>query len=313
MVVIYCTKFVFKTFKISINYTNWLTNTFNCDIIFMLKKGGISVAFGATFKRYEKKFLLNPEQFLAVKAEIDKYFIPDKYGETKICNIYFDTPDFILVRRSIDKPVFKEKLRLRTYGIPNDSTTAFVEVKRKFNKVVYKRRIHFSYVDAIEYACNGKSVENTTQITKEIDYFLSLYKGICPQFYISYDRSAFFYKETSDIRVTFDKNITWRDYDLDLRKGSYGEQLLPDNYVIMEIKVPKMAPLWLVQLLSELKVYSTSFSKVGTAYKTMLAKKIGASPISTGNPRLLIQQNTDANEDMTEVNIIQDYSVEGVI
>lgn len=271
------------------------------------------MAFGATFKRYEKKFLLNPEQFLTIKAEVDKFFVPDKYGETKICNIYFDTPEFTLVRRSIDKPVFKEKLRLRTYGVPNDKTTAFVEVKRKFDKIVYKRRIHLPYIDAIDYACNGKRAENESQITKEIDYFIDLYQGISPQFYISYDRSAFFYKETSDIRVTFDRNITWRDYDLDLRKGSYGEQLLPDDYVIMEVKVPKMAPLWLVQLLSKLRVYSTSFSKVGTAYKTMLAKKIGASPISTGNPRLLIQQNLDTDEDMTEVNIVQDYSVEGVI
>ena len=270
------------------------------------------MAFGTTFKRYEKKFLLNPEQFLIIKAEIDKYFVPDKYGETKICNIYFDTPDYILVRRSVDKPVFKEKLRLRTYGIPNDNTTAFVEVKRKFNKIVYKRRVHFPYLEAMDYACNKFKPENSSQITKEIDYFLNLYAGISPQFYISYDRSAFFYKETSDIRVTFDRNIIWRDYDLDLRKGSYGEHLLPDNYVIMEIKVPKMAPLWLVQLLSKLKVYSTSFSKVGTAYKTMLAKKIGASNISTGNPRLLIQQSIDIDEDMTEVNIFQDYSIEGV-
>lgn len=271
------------------------------------------MAFGVTFKRYEKKFLLTPEQYTLIKTEVDKHFVPDKYGETKICNIYFDTPDFILVRRSIDKPVFKEKLRLRTYGIPTDDTTAFVEVKRKFNKIVYKRRIHFPYTDAMEYVCNGDHENNISQITKEIDYFINFYKGICPQFYISYDRSAFFYKETSDIRITFDKNITWRDYDLDLRKGSYGEQLLPDNYVIMEIKVPKMAPLWLAQLLSKLQVYSTSFSKVGTAYKTMLAKKIGASPISTGNPRLIIQENLDNDEDMTEINIVQDFTKEGVI
>ena len=269
------------------------------------------MAFGVTFKRYEKKFLLNPEQFLAIKEEIDRHFDPDKYGETKICNIYYDTPDFVLVRRSVDKPVFKEKLRLRTYGIPNDDTTAFVEVKRKFNKIVYKRRIHMNYTKAIDYL-NGQEIDSNTQITKEINYFLKLYSGICPQFYISYDRSAFFYKENSEIRITFDKNITWRDYDLDLRLGSYGEQLLPDNYVIMEIKVPKMAPLWLVNLLSKLKVYSTSFSKVGTAYKTMLAKKIGAKPISTGNPRLLYEQNI-IESDMIEVNIAQDYPIEGVV
>ena len=205
---------------------------------------------------------------------------------TKICNIYYDTPEYLLITRSIDKPIFKEKLRLRTYGVPKDNTTAFIEVKRKFDSVVYKRRIHMPYVDALEYIKNPPS-DSKKQINKEIDYAIKLYKGIAPSFYISYDRSAFFYKETSDIRVTFDTNITWRDYDLDLRNGSYGESLLPEGYKIMELKVPNTAPLWLAELLSDLKIYPTSFSKVGTAYKTMLAKKINASVISTANPNLM--------------------------
>ena len=111
-------------------------------LLYNSKKGGIVLAFGVTFKRFEKKFLLNPYQYERLKTEIDKHFNPDKYGETKICNIYFDTPDYLLIRRSIDKPIFKEKVRLRTYGVPNDQTVAFFEVKRKYKKVVYKRRIH---------------------------------------------------------------------------------------------------------------------------------------------------------------------------
>ncbi|MBQ7760657.1 MAG: polyphosphate polymerase domain-containing protein [Clostridia bacterium] len=263
------------------------------------------MAFGVTFKRYEKKFLLNPEQYEAVRKEINKHFIPDKYGETTICNIYYDTPDYLLIQRSIDKPVFKEKVRLRTYGVPTDNTVSFLEVKRKFNKVVYKRRIHLPYTEAIDYVAsigenNGKSNDTSkdpdkTQILKEIEYLLSLYKGLCPKFYISYDRCAFFYKETNDIRITFDKNLTWRDYDLDLRLGSYGEQLLPDGYTIMEIKVPNTVPLWLATLLSEQKIYSSSFSKVGTAYKTMLARKLNRPVAITGNPRLIMQANKTEN------------------
>lgn len=244
------------------------------------------MAYGVSFKRYEKKYLLNPEQYAILKAEIDKHFVPDEYGETKICNIYYDTPEYLLITRSIDKPIFKEKLRIRTYGVPKDTSTAFIEVKRKFNSIVYKRRIHMPYVDAIRYVENPPT-NSTKQINKEIDYTIKMYNGIAPSFYISYDRSAFFYKETSDIRVTFDTNITWRDYDLDLRKGSYGESLLPNGYRIMELKVPNTAPLWLAELLSDLKIYPTSFSKVGTAFKTMLAKKINASIISTANPNLM--------------------------
>lgn len=260
------------------------------------------MAFGVTFKRFEKKFLLNPMQYRIIKAEIDKHFYPDKYGETKICNLYYDTPGFTLISRSIDKPPFKEKLRLRTYGVPFDDSTSFLEVKRKFDGVVYKRRIHMPYIEALNYYTNNK---NETQITKEIDYLFDLYKGIAPRLYISYDRSAFFDKKNKDIRVTFDKNITWRDYDLDLRLGSYGDLLLPDGYAVMEIKVPKTAPLWLVRLLSEQKVYSTSFSKVGTAYKTMIAKRTNASDISTGNPRILLQ-HLENNYEWIEENIIEE-------
>jgi len=232
------------------------------------------MAFGFTFKRYEKKYLLSPEQFKAIKVEIDKHFVPDKYGETKICNIYFDTPEYLLIRRSNEKPVFKEKFRLRTYGVPTDDTVAFLEIKRKYKKVVYKRRIHLPYSKAIAYLSGKEKLENETQITKEIDYFINFYKGICPKFYISYDRSAFFYKETSDIRITFDKNITWRSDDLDLRLGSYGKQLLPDGYTIMEIKVPATTPLWLAELMTKLNIRPTSFSKVGTAYKNMISEEV---------------------------------------
>lgn len=242
------------------------------------------MAFGVTFKRYEKKYLLNPDQYSVLKSEIDKHFIPDKYGETKICNLYLDTNDYVLIRRSIDKPVFKEKCRLRTYGIAKDDSTAFLEIKRKFNSIVYKRRIHKDYLNLFGFVNGGVNCLDDSQISKEIKYLFDFYGSVKPRFYISYDRSAFFYKETSDIRITFDKNLVWRDYDLDLRLGSYGESLLPDGYILMEIKVPNTAPLWLANLLSELKIYPRSFSKVGTAYKTMIGKRINASAISVNNP-----------------------------
>lgn len=242
------------------------------------------MAFGVTFKRYEKKYLLNPYQYSVLKAEIDKHFEPDKYGETKICNLYLDTSDYVLIRRSVDKPVFKEKVRLRTYGVPNDGTTAFLEIKRKFNSIVYKRRIHLDYKQALKCVNGEYSSLDDRQISEEIRYLFDFYGDIRPRFYISYDRCAFFYKETSDIRITFDKNLIWRDTDLDLSLGSYGHSLLPEGYTLMEIKVPNTVPLWLANLLSELKIYPRSFSKVGTAYKTMLGKKIGASAVSVGNP-----------------------------
>lgn len=242
------------------------------------------MAYGVTFKRYEKKYLLDPYQYSVLKAEIEKHFVPDEYGETKICNLYLDTSDYVLIRRSIDKPIFKEKVRLRTYGTPVGDSTAFIEIKRKFKKIVYKRRIHMDYSQALKCVNGDSSALDDKQISEEIRYLFDFYGDIRPRFYISYDRCAFFYKETSDIRITFDKNLIWRDTDLDLSLGSYGNSLLPDGYTLMEIKVPNTVPLWLARLLSELKVYPRSFSKVGTAYKTMLGEKIGASTVSVGNP-----------------------------
>ena len=255
------------------------------------------MAYGVTFKRYEKKFLINSEQFEALKIEIDKHFVPDKYGETKICNLYYDTPDYLLIRRSIDKPIFKEKLRLRTYGVANNDTTAFCEIKRKFKSVVYKRRIHLPYTDAIRYLNKEYESYDDSQISRELKYLLDFYSHLEPKFYISYDRCAFFYKETNDIRITFDKNITWRATDLDLRLGSYGEQLLPKDYTLMEIKVPNTVPLWLSQLLSRLSIHPSSFSKVGNAYKKMLRSDYD---ISVGHTVLteeqIFEETLDENE-----------------
>lgn len=254
------------------------------------------MAFGVTFKRYEKKFLINAEQYEAIIAEVEKHFEPDKYGKTKICNLYYDTPDFLTTRRSVDKPIFKEKLRLRTYGVPNDDTTAFCEVKRKFKSVVYKRRVHLPYTKAVDYLAQNYEGDDT-QISREIKYLLKFYGKMAPQFYISYDRCAYFYKETSDIRITFDKNITWRTTDLDLRLGSYGKQLLPEGYTLMEIKVPNTVPLWLSQLLSQLGVMSSSFSKVGNAYKIMLKHnynvRLGHTVL---NEELSLDEILDENE-----------------
>ena len=223
-----------------------------------------------TFNRLEKKFILTEEQYLLIKAEIDKRFDPDEYGETKICNLYYDTPDYILITRSIEKPIYKEKLRLRTYGVPTSESLGFAEVKKKYNGVVFKRRIVMPLDKSLDFLANKCDIENPTQISRELKYFLNFYKTLAPRIYISYDRSAFFCKDDKDFRITFDKNLTWRNYDLDLTKGSYGDSLLQDGQVLMEVKVATAIPMWLVNILSQNKIYTRSFSKVGTAFTKMI-------------------------------------------
>ncbi len=92
------------------------------------------------FRRYENKYLLNDRQLEALKNSLSKYMAQDAHGSYTICNIYFDTDDFLLARRSLEKPKYKEKLRLRSYGVPKGSDQVFAEIKKKYDGVVYKRR-----------------------------------------------------------------------------------------------------------------------------------------------------------------------------
>jgi len=225
------------------------------------------------FKRYEKKYLINDAQFRALSEKIGDLFTPDEFGKSVIMNIYFDTPTNILIRRSIEKPVYKEKLRLRTYGRPDDDSNAFVEIKKKFKKVVYKRRVKMKYSEAYDYLINGAPPPKQTQITNEIDWFLKYYGDVRPAMVISYERVAMFSKENRDLRITYDENILWRRTDLDLRSGAYGEALLPEKHYLMEIKIPGAMPVWLAHTLDELKIYPTSFSKYGMAYITDMKLK----------------------------------------
>jgi len=223
-----------------------------------------------TFMRYEMKYLVNTEQRRALMALMAKYMDPDEYGRSTICNIYYDTPDMRLVRRSIEKPIYKEKLRVRCYGTATTEDKVFVELKKKCEDVVYKRRVSMCEEQADKYLAGKMVSPKQNQIVSELDYFLAEYKGIQPKAYIAYEREAYFCKADSDLRITFDENILWRDYDLSLTKGVYGSPLLGQGQSLMEIKVASAMPLWLTHKLSELKIFKVNFSKYGNAYKTMM-------------------------------------------
>lgn len=225
--------------------------------------------YQGAFKRYEKKYLVTQQQYNALAKVFAARMVPDRFAESTISNIYYDTPDFRLIRRSLDRPAYKEKLRLRTYRTPGADTEAFVEIKKKYDHIVYKRRIAMTYSEAQAYLDGGAAPEQS-QISREIDWFLHFYKGIQPAMCICYDRLALFDKYQPELRVTFDSGIRWRMDDLDLSSGSAGEQLLPHDTCLMEIKIPGTTPLWLARVLSENAIFPTHFSKYGAAYQTML-------------------------------------------
>lgn len=226
------------------------------------------------FKRIEKKYLITKSQYSLLINKITPFTEPDKYGENDICNIYCDTNDFRIIRASIQKPVYKEKLRLRCYGIPDNDTKCFLELKKKFKKVVYKRRIKSEYLNALEYLNFDNDKIQKSQIKEEIEYFRKIFNSPQPKVCIFYKRNAFYDKNDKNVRITFDSNLLFRDYDLDLSYGIYGEKIIDEDLIIMEIKTSGAIPLWLVNILNEEKIYPTSFSKYGTAYMKMLQQNL---------------------------------------
>ena len=226
------------------------------------------------FNRYEHKYLISKEIFDKVIEVMDKHMEIDAHNIGHkfytIANIYFDTEDDYLIRTSLSKPVYKEKLRLRSYGIPNEESMVFLEIKKKFNGLVNKRRTKLKLSEAYEFLKTGVKPEYkdymNKQVLDEISYFLSIY-NVKPKLYLAYDRIAYFEKENRDLRISFDFNIRSRRADLNLEAGDFGERLLEDDLYLMEIKTSLAKPLWLTHMLDEFEIRRRSFSKYGTEFK----------------------------------------------
>ena len=232
------------------------------------------MAYQAVFKRYEIKYMLTADQKALLLQAMAPYMALDRFGRTTIRNIYFDTDNYRLIRASIEKPVYKEKLRLRSYQQAQADSPVFVELKKKYRGVVYKRRISMTEQQATDWLCRDVPCPESSQIADEIDYFTSYYQPLRPRVFLSYEREAYYTKEPSDFRVTFDDTILCRQTDLSLQSPVYGTPILPEDKVLMEIKCSGGIPLWMTQVLSENKIYKTSFSKYGTAYQTLILPQL---------------------------------------
>lgn len=230
------------------------------------------------FNRYENKYLLDDAAFHRIYVRLLEYMELDEYNKKhpfySISNIYFDTVNDSLIRQSIAKPKYKEKLRLRAYGVPEPGAKGYLELKKKVFGLVNKRRTALTLDEAHEFVCTGIEPEHqkymNTQVLHEIHYFLQRYE-LVPKVYLAYERRALFSKESRDLRITFDTNIRSRRYDLRLEAGDHGEALLEDGRWLMEVKAEKTIPLWLSRMLSEHRMFRTSFSKYGNEYKKYLA------------------------------------------
>ena len=242
-----------------------------CDIVDITKaKGGSPLAYQAVFKRYETKYMITRAQKQKLLEAMAPYMALDKYGRTTIRNIYFDTDNYRLIRRSIEKPFYKEKLRIRSYRQATPDSPVFVELKKKYDGIVYKRRLSMTEQQAIDWICRGGNPPEDNQIAREINYFLRFYRGLKPKVFLSYAREAYYSLDGSDFRVTFDDEIRCRRTDLSLESDPSGDILLPEDKVLMEIKCSGGIPLWMVQTMTEERIFRTPFSKYGTAYQNII-------------------------------------------
>ena len=226
-----------------------------------------------TFKRYEVKYIMTRRQRDMLIEAMQGHMALDQFGRHTIRNIYFDTDSFRLVRDSIEKPIYKEKLRVRSYQKAGYDSPVFVELKKKYDGVVYKRRLSLPHRSAMNALENGLPLPADSQIAREIEAFRAFYgPTLKPAMLLTYEREADDPVDGCDLRLTLDENIRWRTTDIDLGGSAMGKMILPGDAVLMELKSPGGYPRWIVDFLSENKIYKTSFSKYGTAYLQMLTE-----------------------------------------
>ncbi len=222
-------------------------------------------------KRYELKYLMSAEQTEYLREKLVGHMQVDKYGLCSIASLYYDTPTFQLIRTSVEKPAFKEKIRLRSYGIATDSSPVYLELKRKAYGIVYKRRVESTIPLVNRFFAGEGDICAGGQINREITTFRDFYRTLVPACLIIYDRTAYF-EPDGDLRLTIDQNPRYRADDLTLTKSMEGISLLKEGWTILEVKVQGAMPLWLSSILSEGRIYKGSFSKYGEAYRQQLLK-----------------------------------------
>ncbi len=237
------------------------------------------MANGSTFQRYEYKYRMSRGQYDRLRVVMEDTMILDQFGKDSINNIYFDSPDFLLIRRSLEKPVYKEKLRVRWYGERKEQTPIFIELKKKYKGIVYKRRIKRNWTETRDYFLNHipfsmEDSHDQEQIAHELDYFMDFYENLSPAVFLGYEREAYYGVENPDFRMTFDGNICCTRQNIYHQKNLIGDHVIGDDEILMEVKTGEGLPQWLLTFCAKENIHRSSFSKYGTAYTNLILPDI---------------------------------------
>ncbi len=222
--------------------------------------------------RYELKYLTDRGQTAFLISRLRGHMEPDRYGLTTIASLYYDTPDRRLIRASLEKPGFKEKLRLRSYGPASEDSPVFLELKRKASGIVYKRRVQTVLPEVRRFFAGENGLFENRQISRELSWFRDSGGPLEPACLVIYDRVAWF-EPGGDLRLTIDFNPRYRTEHMDLSGSMDGIPLCPEGSAILEIKVQRAMPLWLAAILDDGRIYKSSFSKYGEAYRQQAAAR----------------------------------------
>ncbi|EOH90947.1 polyphosphate polymerase domain-containing protein [Enterococcus pallens] len=231
----------------------------------------VKVKSGEIFERREKKYLMTPEKFDLLLTRLQEYMTIDEYGLHTIHTIYYDTEDLAVIRHSVDKPKFKEKMRLRSYGLATNQSTVYLELKKKVAGVTYKRRTAMTYQEAKNFLNYGVKPQEQKQIFKELDWYTQQQK-LQSTVLISYDRIALKHKKDENFRITFDQNIRYslEHFELDQVDQHPQIRLTTEPTVLMEVKIFEAFPLEISRLFSELQIFQGKFTKYGNVYHWVL-------------------------------------------
>lgn len=228
------------------------------------------------FDRVEKKYLITKSQKTDLIRDISLHLDKDAYFRSTIYNIYFDTPNYDLIIKSIERPKFKEKFRARSY---EGYDKVFLEMKTKLKgkdyNLGFKRRVLITHSDYNEWlqskvpltdlAARHQESPADLQIAAEIAHMVDHF-NLAPRIFVSYARES--YSGEDGLRITFDENLKYRDTDLEFKNSRKDKLYFNDQKnTIMEIKVHGAMPLWLVHTMSSHHIYPESFSKIGRIYQ----------------------------------------------
>ena len=228
----------------------------------------------SVFRRIETKYILTPAEFKSLLALVAPYIQKDRYFKATNCSVYYDTDGRYLAIHSLEKPLYKEKIRVRSYNVPKSlDDPIFIEIKKKYAGVGHKRRIVTTLRDFYHYEKTGELQTENPQIKAELDHCFKFYH-LKPALYVAYDRLSFCSKDDEHFRLTFDQNVRSRETDLKLECGDKGQNYFEHGEIVMEVKALDAYPIWFTRALSNLKIYPASFSKYGRIYEKITERSI---------------------------------------